>query len=231
MRKYLLSAIIIMLFGLTLPAFSADEAEIPAENQTEAQNQNSPEKSPASNNELPEINVELREGAGVEIQAGVVVPVLNMHEISTESCPIGFKTKFISTNDLFIGDIKVIPENTAFYGYIEKINEPIVGTNAAMKIKITKFILPDGYEQNVKAYLYSSNDNLIGGELTEPAEWVKVPHYQDTYQGIAWIHRGATLQMRPGGKRAMGRHTRIPSGERLLIIFMAPFSLNHTYSD
>ncbi len=176
---------------------------------------------------LPEVKVDLREEAVIEIPAGIVVPVINMQEISTQTCPVGYKVKFVATNDLFVGDIKVIPEDTAFYGYIEKINEPVVGTNAAMKVKITKFILPDGHEQNIKAYIYTSNNNLIGGELTPPAEWVKMPHYQDTYQGISWIHRGATLQIRPGGKRSMGTHTSLPVGDRHLIIFVSPVSLTH----
>jgi hypothetical protein len=100
-----------------------------------------------------------------------------------------------------------------------------------MRIKITKIILPDGYEMPVKAYVYTSNDNLIGGELTPPSEWTKMPHYQDTYQGIAWIHRGATLQLRPGGKRSMGEHTKLPVGERHLIIFVAPSELSHTIGE
>ena len=100
-----------------------------------------------------------------------------------------------------------------------------------MKVKITKFVFPDGYEQNIKAYIYTTNNNLIGGELTPPAEWVKMPHYQDTYQGISWIHRGATLQMRPGGKRSMGEHTKLPVGERHLIIFVAPSELSHTIGE
>ena len=54
-----------------------------------------------------------------------------------------------------------------------------------------------------------------------------MPHYQDTYQGISWIHRGATLQLRPGGKRSMGAHTKLPVGERHLIIFVAPVNLTH----
>lgn len=182
-------------------------------------------------NELPEVKVELREQAGVEIPAGIVVPVINMQEISTKTCPEGYKVKFVATNDLFIGDIKVVPEDTAFYGYIEKINEPVTGTNASMKVKITKFVFPDGYEQNIKAYVYTSNNNLIGGELTPPAQWVKMPHYQEKYQGIAWIHRGATLQMRPGGTRSMGTHTSLPVGERHLIIFVAPTYLTHTISE
>jgi len=220
MKKYLLLFFIIFAlagYGICAPENVQDHTN------TQRQEQ--------KKDELPEVKVELREQAGVEIPAGIVVPVINMQEISTQTCPVGYKVKFVSTNDLYIGDIKVLPEDTAFYGYIEKINDPIVGTNASMKVKITKFIFPDGYEQNIKAYVYTTNDNLIGGELTPPAEWIKMPHYQDTYQGIAWIHRGATLQLRPGGKRSMGEHTKLPVGERHLIIFVAPSELTHTIGE
>ena len=87
--------------------------------------------------EVSNIQLNMRTYSGVDIPAGVVIPVLNMQEISTETCPEGYKTKFVSTNDLYIEDTKVIPENSEFYGYIEKINEPIVGTNASMRVKIT----------------------------------------------------------------------------------------------
>lgn len=220
MKRYFLFLLMFVLFGMN--TCLADEISAVGS----GQNQTSEVK-----DELPEVKIELRPQAGVEIPSGIVVPVINMQEISTETCPVGYKAKFVATNDLYIGDIKVIPEDTAFYGYIEKINDPIVGTNASMKVKITKFIFPDGYEQNIKAYIYTTNDNLIGGELTAPAEWVRMPHYQDTYQGIAWIHRGATLQMRPGGKRSMGAHTKLPVGERHLIIFVAPSELTHTIGE
>ena len=220
MRRLLLSLIIFALAGISISV--AEETPAPQDEQKTVQE---------TKNELPEVKIELRDQAGVTIPAGIVVPVINMQEISTQTCPVGYKVKFVSTNDIYIGDIKVLPEDTAFYGYIEKINDPIIGTNASMKVKITKFIFPDGYEQNIKAYIYTINDNLIGGELTAPAEWVKMPHYQDTYQGISWIHRGATLQMRPGGKRSMGAHTRLPAGERHLIIFNAPAELTHTISE
>ena len=220
MRRFLLSLIIFALAGMSI---SAAEETPAAQNEQKTVQQ--------TKDELPEVKIELRDQAGVTIPAGIVVPVINMQEISTQTCPVGYKVKFVATNDLYIGDIKVIPEDTAFYGYIEKINDPIIGTNASMKVKITKFIFPDGYEQNIKAYIYTTNDNVIGGELTAPAEWVRMPHYQDTYQGIAWIHRGATLQMRPGGKRSMGEHTKLPVGERHLIIFIAPSELTHTIGE
>ena len=181
--------------------------------------------------ELDTVKLEMRESEGVELPAGIVISVINMQGISTENCPIGYKTKFVTTNDLYIEDSNVIPENSELYGYIEEIHEPIVGTNASMKVKITKLILPDGYEMPVKGYLYSANNNIIGGELTAPAQWVKMPHYQDKFQGISWIHRGATLQMRPGGTRSMGVHTTVPAGERRLIILTAPTSFTHIYAN
>jgi hypothetical protein len=181
--------------------------------------------------EVSNIQLNMRTYSGVDIPAGVVIPVLNMQEISTETCPEGYKTKFVSTNDLYIEDTKVIPENSEFYGYIEKINEPIVGTNASMRVKITKLILPDGYELPVKAYVYTSNDNLIGGELTPPSEWTKMPHYQTKFQKTAWNYRGPTLQIRPGGPRSMGVHTKINAGERQLIILVAPLNITHTVTD
>jgi len=175
--------------------------------------------------------LELRNYDAITLPAGTFIPVLSTQEISTETCPEGFKVKFIATNDLFMYETNIIPRNTEFFGYIEKINEPIVGTNASMKIKITKLLIPDGFEIPIKGYLYTSNDNLIGGELTPPAQWVKMPHYQSRFQGISWNHRSATLQIRPGGVRSMGVHTKIPAGDQQIIILTAPVGITHTISD
>lgn len=180
---------------------------------------------------LDNIQLEMRGYTEVTLPEGTFIPVINTQEISTETCPEGYKVKFIATNDLFMYETNIIPRNTEFYGYIEKINEPVVGTNASMKVKITKIIMKDGFEIPIRGYLYTSNSNLIGGELTPPAEWVKVPHYQSKFQGISWNHRGATLQLRPGGKRCMGQHTKISAGEQQIIILTAPAAITHTLTD
>lgn len=180
---------------------------------------------------LQNIQLEMRNYDEIILPVGTFIPVINLQEISTETCPEGYKVKFIATNDLFMYETNIIPRNTEFYGYIEKINEPVVGTNASMKVKITKIIMPDGFEIPIRGYLYTSNNNLIGGELTPPSEWVKMPHYQSKFQGISWNHRGATLQIRPGGKRCMGQHTKISAGEQQIIILTAPASITHTLTD
>lgn len=180
---------------------------------------------------LSNIQLNMRGYDEITLPQGTFIPVLNTQEISTETCPEGYKVKFIATNDLFMYETNIIPRDTEFYGYIEKINEPVVGTNASMKIKITKLVMKDGFEIPIKGYIYSSNGNLIGGELTPPSEWVKMPHYQSKYQGISWNHRAATLQVRPGGKRSMGQATKIPAGDQQIIILKAPASITHTLTD
>lgn len=174
------------------------------------------------------VQLEMRSYDEIILPVGTFIPVITTQEISTETCPEGFKTKFISTTDLYMYETNIIPKNTEFYGYVEKIHEPIVGTNASMKIKITKLVIPDGFDIPIKGYIYTSNDNLIGGELTPPSEWVKVPHYQSKFQGISWNHRAATLQIRPGGKRSMGVHKKIPAGDQQIIILTAPTAITHT---
>jgi hypothetical protein len=180
---------------------------------------------------LPSLELEMRTYDEITLPAGSFIPVITTQEISTETCPEGYKLKFIATSDLFMYETNIIPRNTEFFGYIEKINEPVVGTNASMKIKITKLLMPDGFEIPIKGYIYTSNDNLIGGELTAPSEWVKMPHYQSKFQGISWNHRSATLQIRPGGRRSMGTHTRIPAGDQQIIILTAPAGITHTITE
>ena len=180
---------------------------------------------------IENVQLEMKGYDEIILPAGSFVPVLSTQEISTETCPEGFKVKFISTSDLFMYETNIIPRETVFYGYIEKINEPVVGTNAAMKIKITKLIMPDGFEIPIQGYIYSSNNNTIGGGLTAPSEWVKMPHYQSKYQGISWNHRMATLQIRPGGRRCMGVHTKIPAGDQQIIILTANTPITHTITE
>ena len=127
---------------------------------------------------MEDVQLETRGYDLVEVPAGTFIPVASSQEISTEYCPEGFKVRFTATNDLYMYETNIIPENTTFYGFIEKLNEPVVGTNASMTIKITKMILPDGYEVPIRGYIYTSNNNIIGGGISEPAEWRKMPHYQ-----------------------------------------------------
>ena len=181
--------------------------------------------------ELDNVQLPMRDYDGIELPAGAFIAVMASQDISTQYCPEGYKVKFISVDDLYLHETIILPRETVFHGYIEKINEPVVGTHASMKIKITKLVMPDGFEIPIKGYIYTSNGNLIGGGLTAPAEYVKMPHYQQKFQGRFWTFRGPTLQIRPGAKRRMGEHTRINSGDEELIILTSPAWITHTLTN
>ena len=71
--------------------------------------------------DLPNVQLPLRDYHGIIIPAGTFIPVMNAQEISTQNCSEGYKVRFVSTNDLFLHDTNIIPKDTTFYGYIEKL--------------------------------------------------------------------------------------------------------------
>lgn len=165
----------------------------------------------------------LRDYDGIELGRGTFVPVISAQEISTQYCDVGTQVKFISTNDLYLYNTNVIPSQSEFFGYIEKLNEPVVGTNASMVIKITKLRFTDGFEIPIRGYIYTANGNLIGGELTEPTSFDKrMVHRQ-------WFH--PYMIYIPGPTRQMGAPTVVASGADLMIILTAPAFITHTVTN
>lgn len=168
-------------------------------------------------------NAGMRDYDGIQIPKGSFIPVISAQEISTEYCDVGYQVKFISTNDLYLYETKIIPSQTEFFGYIEKLNEPIVGTNASMVIKITKLRFVDGFEVPIRGYIYTANGNLIGGELTEPTTLDKKMSCRQ------WFH--PVMLYVPGPTRRMGTPTVIASGADLIIMLTGPAFITHTVTN
>lgn len=168
-------------------------------------------------------NYGLRGYNGIELAKGTFIPVISAQEISTAYCDIGSTVKFISTTDLYLYETNIIPANTEFLGYIEKLNEPIVGTNASMVIKVAKLRFSDGFEIPVKGYICVNDSALIGGELTEPATYDKKAAYMQGYSAMTGYV--------PGPTRKMGEHKVIASGADLLIILAEPLYITHTVNN
>ncbi len=172
---------------------------------------------------LADDNAGLRDYDGIVVPKGTFIPVINAQEISTVYGDIGTKVKFISTNDLFLYDTNIIPQNTEFFGYIEKINEPVIGTNASLIIKITKLKFSDDFEIPVRGYIFSSSGTLIGGELTAPEKYDKKASYM---QGCP-----SRVGFVPGATRKMGEHKVIASGADLIILLASPLPITHTVTN
>lgn len=171
--------------------------------------------------ELDDIQLEMRDYDTVEIPAGTFIPVMNTQEISTQYCSEGYKVKFIVTTDLFMYDTIIIPKDTEIYGYIEKINDPVIGTNASMKIRLTKIVCSDGCEIPIKGYLYNANNNVFGGGISEPVKYHKIAQRQQK------VHY-TTLQVKPVYERKMGTHTTIETGANEIVVLTAPAQIIHT---
>ena len=170
--------------------------------------------------QLPDVQLDLRDYHVITIPQGTFIPVMNTQEISTQTCSEGYKVKFIATNDLYMHETNIVPKDTEFFGYIEKINAPVIGTNAAMKIKISKMVYNDGFEIPVKGYLYTSNNNIFGGGISEPAKYIGMAQTQQRV-------KRTTIQLRPCGERKMGTHTVIPTGSNEIIMLTAPAEITH----
>ena len=166
----------------------------------------------------------LRDYHEFKIPAGYHIPIMSLQEFSTAYTEEGEPLNFVTTNDIYLFDKNVLPSGSKLKGYIEKKNEPVRGTNAAMKVFINKMYLPDGYEIPIKAYIYSANDNKIGGELTAPLSYRKVPHYQRWTMFRAY----GVLQYVPGEQRKMGQHVTISSGANLTMVLVEPINMTHT---
>lgn len=168
--------------------------------------------------------INLRDYHEYEIPTGYHIPIMSLQEFSTAYTEESEPLNFITTNDIYLFDKNVIPQGCRLKGYIEKKNEPIRGTNAAMTVFINKLYLPDGFEIPIKAYIYTSNGNKIGGELTEPETYNKIPHYQ------RWTMFRAmgVVQYVPGGQRRIGKHITISAGANLTLVLVAPINMTHS---
>lgn len=168
-------------------------------------------------------NRQLRDYEGLELGKGAFIPVISAQEISTAYYDIGTPVRFISSADLYLFETNVIPQNTDLFGYIEKINEPITGTNASMIIRISKMRLSDGFEIPLKGYIYTPNGNIIGGEITEPESYQKkVANLQGYPSRVGYV---------PGPARKMGEHKVIAAGADLIIVLTEPVYITHTVTN
>lgn len=174
--------------------------------------------------EFQNVQMEMRGYDTVEIPTGTFIPVMNTQEISTQYCSEGYKVKFVVTNDLYMHDTNVIPKDTAIYGYIEKINNPVIGTNAAMKIRVSKMTYSNGVDVPIRGYLYTSNNNIFGGGISEPVRYRKMAQRQ------LRVHY-TTLQVKPTYERKMGEHTTIPAGSNEIVVLTAPAEITHTLTN
>lgn len=169
-------------------------------------------------------DIHLRNYDEFDIPTGTNIPVISLQEFSTAYCEEGDNVSFLTTNDIYLYDKNVIPEGTKLVGYIDEKHEPIIGTHASMKVFVNKMQLKNGEVIPIKAYIYTANNNIIGGGLTKPANYIKIPHYSRRYM----FRAASVTQCVPGSQRMMGEHITVSSGANLILVLVEPIHLFHT---
>ena len=166
----------------------------------------------------------LRDYDEFDVPTGTHIPVISLQEFSTAYCEEGDEVAFSTTSDIFMYNKNVIPEGTKLIGYIDKKNEPIIGTHGAMRVFINKMNLSDGSVVPIKAYIYTANNNIIGGGLTAPEKYINMPQYSRWYMFRAF----SVTRCVPGATRRMGEHVTVSSGANLIVVLVAPLHMSHT---
>ncbi len=148
------------------------------------------------------------------ISKGVMLQAYPAKTISTAALNEGDTVYFINPADLWVNEVNVLPKNAYFRGYIEMLKMPIKGTNAAMIIKITEVILPDGTINRINGTVVQNGKTQLGGDLTPPASYNKTVHPRE---GMYW-KRAGVLQYVPSGDYEMGIHLTLPTSDMVFIM-------------
>ncbi len=149
-----------------------------------------------------------------KISKGVMIQAYPLKTLSTASLNEGDIVYFVNPTDLWAYEVNVLPKNSYFRGYVEMLKMPIKGINAAMIIRITEVILPDGSIKKINATVTQNGSEQIGGNLTPPASYNKTVHPRE---GMYW-KRAGVLQYVPSGDYEMGLHITLPTSDALYIM-------------
>lgn len=148
------------------------------------------------------------------ISKGVMIQAYPVKTITTAALNEGDIVYFITPSDLWGYEVNILPKNTRLRGYVEMLKMPIKGINAAMVIRITEAIQPNGIIRKMNATVTHNGSTQIGGTLTPPASYNKTVHPR---RGMYWKSAGV-LQYVPSGDYEMGIHVTLPTNEAVLIM-------------
>ena len=161
-------------------------------------------------------NLNLRPQKTLYLPKGTFIKVTNVKEIVSQFTDAGDEVVLTSTFDVYLGETNLIPQKTVFYGTVEKVREPVQGTNATISIKVNKMITPDGVEYSVSGYISANgSQNFLGGEMTAPLYYVRMPHYSH-WKMNRW--KVGAAQYCPTNTRMFGNHVIIKPGAELMLV-------------
>lgn len=155
--------------------------------------------------------INMRNYQSISLAKGSYLKAVSLREISSATAKAGESVYFINPENVYIGESNVIPKNSVFVGVIESITEAVEGINAAMKIKIVEVKTTKDSAIKMDAYVYWKGTTTIGGDLTQPEFYKRMPHYTTS------MPKGV-LQLVPTSIRFMGQPVAIRTGEEVTFV-------------
>ena len=144
---------------------------------------------------------------------GTLIKVVPQVTLSTEQLEENSVVYFIAPSDVWVQEEKAVEKGDIFKGYVSMLKMPVLGVNAAMKIKTTDIIKQDGSMYEFNGRIMYKNSDMIGGNLTNPASYNRTVHPRRVY-GNPW---GGTMQFVPSGEYEEGQHVKINMRDSMFI--------------
>ena len=99
---------------------------------------------------------------------------------------------------------------------VEKVREPVQGTNAAISVRMSKFVTPDGIPYHIDGYVSANGSDLfLGGARTPALYYTRMPHYT-RWKLTKW--KVGAAQYCETNTRQFGVHTVVKPGAELILI-------------
>lgn len=144
---------------------------------------------------------------------GTILQVYPRKTVDTATMQEGDIVYFVNPSDVFSVEEKVFPANSIFLGEVYFLKMPILGVNAAFKVRITDVITPlDGKRQRISGEIYYKGNATIGGTLTPPASYNTAVH-----PTMGWTGPSGVLQYVPSGEYEFGQHTGLTTRDAVFI--------------
>jgi hypothetical protein len=153
-----------------------------------------------------------------ELPLGTTLAAMIQEDVSTETAILGQPISAVVAQDVYIGNKKVLSRSDRILGRITRIDPPVTGRNAILKVEFDTLALAEGIHLPFVAWVNTEQkDHYWGGEATEGTKAEVIPYkvYRIGTYGRVEYH----------GPRKMGEHVKLLPGERMVVVLSAPVKI------
>ncbi len=142
---------------------------------------------------------------------GTMIKAEIQETVSTKENQVGDPVRFIVVSDMTIGKATCIPKESFIYGKVVRLEHARQGRDGFFQILADKIVFPDGWHTPMVGKIWTKDGTgVIGGEITQMAEYRKIPHHIERI--------GPVVQLVKTGEREMGQERAITAGTEVIIV-------------